>query len=121
MEKNEKKRGYKVAVCDDEQIYTDSLVAELKKSEYEFDISAFSSGEQLLEAKEAFQIIFLDAGKRISGVDYLFDFPYGQFYGGVSGEVVPVFVKAVAAGQITGSVVCGGERTGGRKGSIGTP
>lgn len=60
MEKNEKKRGYKVAVCDDEQIYTDSLVAELKKSEYEFDISAFSSGEQLLEAKEAFQIIFLD-------------------------------------------------------------
>lgn len=52
--------GYKVAVCDDEKIFRDTLVKLLKEYNGSVKISAFTCGDLLLASDEVFDLIFLD-------------------------------------------------------------
>ncbi len=51
---------YKIAVCDDEQIFVDDVVAKLKEQSEQCEISEYISGEELLNSSLEFNIIFLD-------------------------------------------------------------
>lgn len=51
---------YKIAVCDDEQIFIDDAVAKLKEQSEHCEISEYTSGEELLNSPLEFNIIFLD-------------------------------------------------------------
>ncbi len=51
---------YKIAVCDDEQIFIDDVVAKLKEQSEQCEISEYTSGEELLDSPLDFNIIFLD-------------------------------------------------------------
>lgn len=51
---------YKIAVCDDEQIFIDDVVAKLKEQSEQCEISEYTSGEELLDSLLDFNIIFLD-------------------------------------------------------------
>lgn len=51
---------YKIAVCDDEQIFIDDVTAKLKAQSEQCEISEYISGEELLNSQLEFNIIFLD-------------------------------------------------------------
>ena len=51
---------YKIAVCDDEQIFIDDVVAKLKEQSEQCEISEYTSGEELSDSPLDFNIIFLD-------------------------------------------------------------
>lgn len=51
---------YKIAVCDDEQIFVDDVAAKIKKQSEQYEISEYTSGEELLNSSLEFNIIFLD-------------------------------------------------------------
>lgn len=51
---------YKIAVCDDEQIFVDDVVKKLKEQSEQCEISEFNSGEELIKASFEFNMIFLD-------------------------------------------------------------
>lgn len=51
---------YKIAVCDDEQIFIDDVAAKLKEQSEQCEISEYTSGEELLDSSLDFNIIFLD-------------------------------------------------------------
>lgn len=51
---------YKIAVCDDEQIFVDDVVKKLKEQSEQCEISEYSSGEELIKAPFEFNMIFLD-------------------------------------------------------------
>lgn len=51
---------YKIAVCDDEQIFVNDVTAKLKEQSVDCEISEFLSGEELLNTSLEFNIIFLD-------------------------------------------------------------
>lgn len=51
---------YKIAVCDDEQIFIDDVAAKLKEQSEPCEISEYTSGEELLDSSLDFNIIFLD-------------------------------------------------------------
>ena len=50
----------KVAVCDDEKIIRDQIVTHIAGCGTFFDVQEFSSGVELLQYQESFDIIFLD-------------------------------------------------------------
>ena len=51
---------YKIAVCDDEQIFVDDVVKKLKEQSEHCEISEYISGEELLNSSLEFDMIFLD-------------------------------------------------------------
>lgn len=51
---------YKIAVCDDEQIFVDDVVKKLKEQSEQCEISEYISGEELLNSTLEFNMIFLD-------------------------------------------------------------
>lgn len=51
---------YKIAVCDDEQIFVDDVVKKLKEQSEQCEISEYISGEELLNSSLEFDMIFLD-------------------------------------------------------------
>ena len=51
---------YKIAVCDDEQIFVDDVVKKLKEQSEQCEISEYISGEELLSSPLEFDMIFLD-------------------------------------------------------------
>lgn len=51
---------YKIAVCDDEQIFVDDVVKKLKEQSEQCEISEYISGEELLNSPLEFDMIFLD-------------------------------------------------------------
>lgn len=51
---------YKIAVCDDEQIFVDDVAAKLKEQTEQCEISEYTSGEELLNSSLEFDMIFLD-------------------------------------------------------------
>ncbi|MCD7730098.1 MAG: LytTR family DNA-binding domain-containing protein [Oscillospiraceae bacterium] len=51
---------YKIAVCDDEQVFVDEITHMLEDRSDKFQISSFNSGEELLETALDFNILFLD-------------------------------------------------------------
>jgi len=51
---------YKIAVCDDEQIFVDDVVKKLKEQSEQCEISEYISGEELLSSLLEFDMIFLD-------------------------------------------------------------
>ena len=51
---------YKIAVCDDEQIFGDDVVKKLKEQSEHCEISEYISGEELLNSSMEFDMIFLD-------------------------------------------------------------
>lgn len=51
---------YKIAVCDDEQIFVDDVVKKLKEQSEQCEISEYISGEDLLNSPPEFDMIFLD-------------------------------------------------------------
>lgn len=51
---------YKIAVCDDEQIFIDDVTTKLKAQSEQCEISEYVSGEELLNSQLEFNIIFLD-------------------------------------------------------------
>lgn len=64
---------YKIAVCDDEQIFIDDVVAKLKEQSEQCEISEYTSGEELLDSSLDFNIIFLDIEMtRINGINTAF-------------------------------------------------
>ena len=51
---------YKIAVCDDEQIFVDDVVKKLKEQSEQSEIYEYISGEELLNSPLEFDMIFLD-------------------------------------------------------------
>ncbi len=51
---------YKIAICDDEQIFIDNVTEHLKAQSEQCEISEYISGEELLNSPLDFNIIFLD-------------------------------------------------------------
>ena len=51
---------YKIAVCDDEQIFVDDVVKKLKEQSEQCEISEYISGEELLSSLLEFDMIFSD-------------------------------------------------------------
>ncbi|MDE7194959.1 MAG: LytTR family DNA-binding domain-containing protein [Oscillospiraceae bacterium] len=51
---------YKIAVCDDEQIFVDDVVKKLKEQSEQCEIYEYISGEELLNSSLEFDMIFLD-------------------------------------------------------------
>lgn len=51
---------YKIAVCDDEKIFVNDIIKKIKATNNEYEIIPFYSGEELLNSKLDFNIIFLD-------------------------------------------------------------
>lgn len=58
---------YRIAVCDDEQIFINDAVAKLKGQSEQCEISEYTSGEELLDSSLDFNIIFLDI--EMTGID----------------------------------------------------
>lgn len=58
---------YKIAVCDDEQIFIDNVIDNLKNQSEQCEISKYISGEELLKSSLDFNIIFLDI--EMTGID----------------------------------------------------
>ncbi len=58
---------YKIAVCDDEQIFIDNVIDNLKNQSEQCEISKYISGEELLNSPLDFNIIFLDI--EMTGID----------------------------------------------------
>lgn len=58
---------YKIAVCDDEQIFVDDVVKKLKEQSEQCEISEYISGEELLNSSLEFDMIFLDI--EMTGID----------------------------------------------------
>ena len=58
---------YKVAVCDDEKIFIDDVVAKLNEQSEDCEIVSFLSGEELLNSTLDFNIVFLDI--EMTGID----------------------------------------------------
>lgn len=50
----------KVAVCDDQQVYRDSIIRQFKQLCADADITEFSSGFDLLSSDTDFDVVFLD-------------------------------------------------------------
>lgn len=50
----------KIAICDDEKFYTDSISKLLSKKSSSFDIDVFHSGNAFLQSKKIYDIIFMD-------------------------------------------------------------
>lgn len=50
----------KIAICDDEQLFRDTLYKKLVKYNKNFDIKEFRSGRELIDSRMKFDIIFLD-------------------------------------------------------------
>ena len=64
---------YKIAVCDDEQIFVDDVVKKLKEQSEHCEISEYISGEELLNSSLEFDMIFLDiAMTGINGINAAF-------------------------------------------------
>lgn len=59
--------GYKVAVCDDEKIFRDTLVKLMKEYNERITISVFTCGDLLLASDKVFDLIFLDI--EMPGID----------------------------------------------------
>ena len=57
----------KIAICDDEQIFRDTLYKKLVKYNKTFEIKEFRTGRELIDSRIKFDIIFLD----IAGIDTL--------------------------------------------------
>lgn len=51
---------YKIAICDDEQIFIEDIVEKIQKITVQCEIETFHSGEELLEKDLEFDILFLD-------------------------------------------------------------
>lgn len=58
---------YKIAICDDEQIFIDDVITKLKGQSEQCEISEYTSGEELLNSPLDFNIIFLDI--EMMGID----------------------------------------------------
>lgn len=58
---------YRIAVCDDEQVFVDDVAAKLKEQSEQCEISEYISGEELLDSSLEFNIIFLDI--EMTGID----------------------------------------------------
>ena len=58
---------YKIAVCDDEKIFVNDIVKRIKAASNDCEIISFYSGEELLNSKLDFNIIFLDI--EMTGLD----------------------------------------------------
>ncbi len=64
---------YKIAVCDDEQIFVDDVVVKIKEQSEQCEISEYTSGEELLNSSLEFNIIFLDIEMNgINGINAAF-------------------------------------------------
>ena len=50
----------KIAICDDEQIFRDTLYKKLVKYNKTFEIKEFRTGRELIDSRIKFDIIFLD-------------------------------------------------------------
>lgn len=65
---------YKIAVCDDEQIFVDDVVEKLSEQSEQCEISEYLSGEELLNSPLEFNIIFLDIEMTgINGINAAFN------------------------------------------------
>jgi len=51
---------YKIAVCDDEQVFADEIINKLQMRNKNYQIICFDSGEKLLSYVPDFDILFLD-------------------------------------------------------------
>ncbi|MDE6726884.1 MAG: LytTR family DNA-binding domain-containing protein [Oscillospiraceae bacterium] len=51
---------YKIAVCDDEQIFVDDVVKKIKEQSEQCEIFEYASGDELLNSSFEFNIVFLD-------------------------------------------------------------
>lgn len=51
---------YKIAVCDDEQIFVDEIIYKLQSRSNKYQIVYFNSGEELTNSVLDFSILFLD-------------------------------------------------------------
>lgn len=60
----------RIAVCEDDQAIRKELLKLIKKQVPEVDITEYKSGEEMINAREDFNICFLDVEmKKISGID----------------------------------------------------
>lgn len=60
----------RIAVCEDDQAIRKELLKLIKKQVPEVDITEYKSGEEMINAREDFNICFLDVEmKKISGMD----------------------------------------------------
>lgn len=51
---------YKIAACDDEQIFVDDVVEKIKERSGKCEIFEYASGDELLNSSFEFNIVFLD-------------------------------------------------------------
>lgn len=62
--KDEEHMEYKIAICDDQKYFMEEIKNIIKNFEYKrkdkFSIYTFDSGRKFLEAKESFDIVFMD-------------------------------------------------------------
>ena len=63
-------RIMRIAVCEDESVVREDIVKLIQKYQPDADVSAFASGEELLEAGMQYDIVFLDIlfDDRMSGI-----------------------------------------------------
>lgn len=60
----------KIAVCDDDQAIRKELLYLIQKQVPEVDIAEYKSGEEMINAREDFDIYFLDVEmEKVSGMD----------------------------------------------------
>ena len=60
----------KIAVCDDDMATREHIVMLIKEQMKDTAVMTFASGEEMLKAKEDFDITFLDVKmKKLSGMD----------------------------------------------------
>lgn len=50
----------KVAVCDDEEMICDEVCKKIRELRPEYEINSFCSGDELLDSKQIYDIVFLD-------------------------------------------------------------
>ena len=53
-------RIMRIAVCEDESVVREDIVKLMQKYQPDADVTAFASGEELLEAGMQYDIVFLD-------------------------------------------------------------
>ena len=60
----------RIAVCEDESVVREDIVKLIQKYQPDADVTAFASGEELLEAGMQYDIVFLDIlfDDRMSGI-----------------------------------------------------